>query len=820
MRKSIKFTLKIKIIISIILLLALSLISTLKFSIDIFEQDKKSYIFENALNANEQISISMNELLLKTKKESELIVSLSKLSPILSKSQINVSDYLVAIKFKKSILINKNKTKLIKASKKFIKNLKVQSFDELSTDFNYPVMAYKIETNKGMITAFVDYSHILKVINRTKSYDILIYNPKGALFYGDFKTNHKLKETLKDLSSNKGTKEVSLDSKPYLYSFVKSKNAFSVVASIAKDKAFSATTKLKAKSIYFGLSLLFLFIMIGTFFGVTLTKPIKNLVKGTKNVAEGIYDQPIEVKSNDEFGILAKSFNSMSSEIYQLISKLEDYNKNLELKVQERTAQLSEANDFIKAMVNSLDQGLLVFDENGNCNDIYTKACEKLFDKSPKDLSFDQVLDLNEKETKNFKSWTGVLFQELLPFDSSIGLGPSKYTLGESIDDEKFKQVNLNYYPIRDEAEKLTNVVSVATDVTREIKSQKAFEEKEAYVSMVLKVINNKVQFFSFIKEVQSTLDNIKTEINSEKINPEYILMNWHSLNGGMGIFKIYQLSALARKNETFLVSIKDDIPKNLKEILIEQLAIFQVNLEKYLKSTSDIFGQDWQIEKEKVFLTRAQLENLEDLIKNNQIEQLQEFYTEQFNKTPIEEFFNGYIELVQTSANNVGKKISPLLIEGGKLRINPAQHEELFSVMVHLFRNCVDHGIEAPDKRADLKKSENGNIKIEFQKIQAKDRSWLNIKVTDDGVGIDPNRIREKLAQLHPSENFDNISDEEIIYKIFDPSFTTTETVTDLSGRGVGMSAIKDVIDKRKGSLKIISKVGVGSEFNFSVPE
>jgi two-component system chemotaxis sensor kinase CheA len=801
-------------------LLALSLISTLKFSIDIFEQDKKSYIFENALKTNEQISSNLNDLFSKSKRDVILIKNLSKLSPLLAKSQINSSDYIVGLKLNKKIILNKSKSKLFKITSKHLKRLKTKNFENLSQELNSPVMAYEIIYKKSKMTAFIDYSHILRLIKSAQEFEISIYDPKGQSFFKSFEINNHLLNNLQNTNSNKITKEGIFNNKNYLYSFVRGSNSFSVLASISKNKAFTATEILKTKSLYFGLSLLFLFIIIGTFFGITLTRPIKKLVKGTQNVAEGIYDSPIELKSNDEFGILAKSFNSMSSEIFQLITKLEDYNKNLELKVQERTAQLSEANEFIKAMVNSLDQGLLVFDKEGKCDDIYTKACEKLFNKSPKDQSFDQVLNLDEKESKNFKSWVGILFQELLPFESSVALGPAHFKEGQSIDDNNFKQVNLSYYPIRDEKEQLTNIVSVATDVTKEVKAQKAFEEKEAYVSMVLKIINNKVQFFSFIKEVQSTLDNIKNTINSKDINLEYILMNWHSLNGGMGIFKIFKLSTMARENESYLVSIKEDIPKNVKDILIDQLASYQVALEEYLDSTSDIFGQNWKDEKERVFLTKAQLENLEDLINNNQSEQLKEFYTEQFEKTPIEEFFNGYIELVETSAKHVGKKISPLKISGGQLRINPKQHEELFSVMVHLFRNCVDHGIEAPSKRLESNKVENGQIEVEFQKIHSKGKPWLNIKVTDDGAGIDPKRIREKLSELHPNDKFDDVSDEEIIYKIFDPSFTTTETVTDLSGRGVGMSAIKDVIDKRKGSLKIVSKVGTGSEFNFSVPE
>lgn len=90
---------------------------------------------------------------------------------------------------------------------------------------------------------------------------------------------------------------------------------------------------------------------------------------------------------------------------------------------------------------------------------------------------------------------------------------------------------------------------------------------------------------------------------------------------------------------------------------------------------------------------------------------------------------------------------------------------------------------------------------------------------VQDDGAGIDPKVIRSRFKQLNPDIDISAISDKQIIYKIFDAFFTTRDEVTSLSGRGVGMSAIKEVVEVLKGQIEIESLVGKGTTFSFLIP-
>src|SRR5690606_17910733 len=105
-------------------------------------------------------------------------------------------------------------------------------------------------------------------------------------------------------------------------------------------------------------------------------------------------------------------------------AQLEDYSKNLEQKVEQRTAELAEANALIAAVINSLKQGFFVFDANGNCLPFYSKACETLLYVKDINKPVWEILQLPPTDIPGFKDWIGVLFAEPLPFDDIAVLGP------------------------------------------------------------------------------------------------------------------------------------------------------------------------------------------------------------------------------------------------------------------------------------------------------------------------------------------------------------------------------------------------------------
>lgn len=171
---------------------------------------------------------------------------------------------------------------------------------------------------------------------------------------------------------------------------------------------------------------------------------------------------------------------------------------------------------------------------------------------------------------------------------------------------------------------------------------------------------------------------------------------------------------------------------------------------------------------------------------------------------------------LIRDLARNQDKKIK-LKTSGGETLVDKAIIEELNGALIHLIRNSVDHGIEAPEERQMKNKPAEGLISINVYK---KDR-FIHIDVEDDGAGIDCDRVCAKAIEkgLTTQEKAEKMTDEEKYDFIFLPGFSTREKVSEVSGRGVGMDVIKTSVDRLKGEIKIESKINAGTKFLFKIP-
>ncbi len=171
---------------------------------------------------------------------------------------------------------------------------------------------------------------------------------------------------------------------------------------------------------------------------------------------------------------------------------------------------------------------------------------------------------------------------------------------------------------------------------------------------------------------------------------------------------------------------------------------------------------------------------------------------------------------LIRDLARNQDKKIK-LKTSGGETLVDKAIIEELNGALIHLIRNSVDHGIEAPEERQMKNKPAEGVISISVYK---KDR-FIHIDIEDDGAGIDCERVCAKAIEkgLATQEKVEKMSAEEKYDFIFLPGFSTREKVSEVSGRGVGMDVVKTSVDRLKGEIKIESKINAGTKFLFKIP-
>lgn len=187
-----------------------------------------------------------------------------------------------------------------------------------------------------------------------------------------------------------------------------------------------------------------------------------------------------------------------------------------------------------------------------------------------------------------------------------------------------------------------------------------------------------------------------------------------------------------------------------------------------------------------------------------------------QVRMVPVEQVFDRFPRMSRDLSKKLDKKID-LVIEGKDTEMDRTVIDEIGDPMVHIIRNSIDHGIELPAERVAKGKSDTGTIQL----IARHEGNHVIIEVRDDGRGIDPAIVGPIAVKkgMFTQDQLDRMPPEEIIKVCFMPGFSTAQVVTDISGRGVGMDAVKAKIDELNGSLDVESKVGVGTRVIIKLP-
>ena len=180
----------------------------------------------------------------------------------------------------------------------------------------------------------------------------------------------------------------------------------------------------------------------------------------------------------------------------------------------------------------------------------------------------------------------------------------------------------------------------------------------------------------------------------------------------------------------------------------------------------------------------------------------------------PISYSFNRFPRLVHDLSVQLGKKVK-LKLSGEHTELDKTVLEKMSDPLVHLVRNALDHGIEMPDERLAAGKDETGTLHLHAFHQGGN----IIIQISDDGAGIDLEKIRQKSIEKKLLSADESTTEEHLYEMIFHPGFSTAVQVSDLSGRGVGMDVVRRNIRALGGTIEVQSKLGMGTTFNIRLP-
>jgi two-component system chemotaxis sensor kinase CheA len=199
----------------------------------------------------------------------------------------------------------------------------------------------------------------------------------------------------------------------------------------------------------------------------------------------------------------------------------------------------------------------------------------------------------------------------------------------------------------------------------------------------------------------------------------------------------------------------------------------------------------------------------------NNLIDQIQAEVRDT-RLLPLHNLFELLPRMVRDISKQVGKKVD-LSITGAETKLDKHIIEEIKNPLIHLIRNCVDHGIESPDERMVNGKPSQGKISIKA----SYEGNTVLLEISDDGHGIDENKIIEKAIskKMISSAQAKKMTSKDIINMIFLPGFSTSDMITDISGRGVGMDVVRTNVENLKGVISVSSEKDKGTGFQLRLP-
>lgn len=658
-----------------------------------------------------------------------------------------------------------------------------------------------------------DFKEAISLMDSDKIFSYALFY-KGEQIFGN--KNELTNESVKSSSKQAIVREVSINEQKYLSGFVANKtNGITTAAYINKNKAFASLDYLVKKNIYFSIVIFGVVLILTIIFARSITTPILQIIQRTVDISNGDYDNKVIVNTNDELNILGDSVNTMSNEIKTLLDQkqemiiqleeankqLDIYSKDLEKLVDERTKDLKDANSYITAMLNSLSQGLFVVRPDGTCSDLFTNSCLSIFGDSPENKKFSNYIqDENSSATQK---WLELTFTQKMPFESCAPLGPGKFQRG-SLGDENFKYIKFDYYPLMlDEA--LSGIVVLATDFTEKLILEESIKKKEAYINNVTEYVLNEDIIKGLVAEANSLLDEIIDAPESESFY-DRALMVFHTLNGGFGTYSFKEIQKFAIECEEF-IQTNESNSQVVNDIKIRAAAAKDLINDSINELDEKFSNHDI------VSFEKADINYLSDALNslgNNGKEVLENF----LHKKSLSSIFNPYPKLVERISQSLGKPMKELVIPQSNYRVTPEVIQEFSNSLVHVFKNSMDHGIESAEKRIESGKSEKGKIDIQILNQE----NDIKIIISDDGSGLNKEAIKEKLLKTHSPEEVNTLNDQELMAKIFDPNFSTRDSVSEFSGRGIGMSAVKEAVEKLNGSIHIDSEKNKGTTFEFQL--
>jgi two-component system chemotaxis sensor kinase CheA len=556
---------------------------------------------------------------------------------------------------------------------------------------------------------------------------------------------------------------------------------------------------------------------------------------GSYNVFLSVPNESSDVDDENEMVELMRNMNWMAHHIKLNEESLQSQKDELEKayveqllvqkQLENRTSQLTEVLHKVRNLLDHAGQGFVSFGQELKVADEYSAECVMIFNK---EIAGEDIAKLLYSEDQKQEEFVTKVLKKIFTVEDDY-LRETYFTLlpSEIVVDRTYIKIDYKFISHCSEGSQ-KEIMLILTDVTKERKMEEQIQKEKEILSMVVKVIT---QYDDFSDAVQGyttfCYDELPSIIKSdcsisEKLSTIFRII--HTWKGTFGQLNMQHIVKELHDLEATLAKLREEKVTNAATFMelidsysSERMAswlIYDVNI---LKS---ILGEKFLGQHKMVSIEKAKLDDLIGKIQQWPASPQKEeigLGLASLTYRPFKELLEAYPDYTVSLAKRYEKAVYPFVVTGGDVLVNPEIYHDVTQTFIHLFRNAVAHGLETIEERLQAEKEEVGTISCDVQTTAEN----ILVVVKDDGCGIDGEHMKKIAVDkgILNKETAFSLSDKEAIKLIFADGFSSASCADEISGRGVGLYAVRKEIEKLGGEIEVSSEPGRGTAFRLVLP-
>jgi HAMP domain-containing protein/signal transduction histidine kinase len=545
---------------------------------------------------------------------------------------------------------------------------------------------------------------------------------------------------------------------------------------LATDEAYAVLGTVATQSLVYGLIAIVAAALAIAMLVRRQLRPLAGVTGAAQRVAGGDLDVRMEASSRDEIGELASAFSHMVGEVKQRDAALRDHAQNLEGLVVERTRS-------IQLILDSTGEALVPTSLDGTVGGSLSQAALAWFGApGPGARIWEYLFAPGSAEAAGFELGFGQLADDLLPFELLCEQMPRRIERAGRV-------LALDYRRV--EGDGAASFLIVAADVTAQVASEHRERELQETTAILSNYMRDRAAFRESLDECAALIDRV---LSGDAVSRTRDL---HTLKGSSAILGFLRFAQACHALEDRIAdgAADDEAFAGLRPAFERQLAAIEHIVDRK-DDVVELTGHDYDALVERV-RARADYPVLLAMLRAAR-------------QQPVAAHLAQLQAQARRLAGQQGKPVEVRVI-ADDLRLPPGAGRELFTSLVHVIRNAIDHGIETPERREAVGKPATSTVTLGA----TREGDALCISVGDDGAGIDWDRLRAKAESLGlPSDSRGALE-----AALFTDGVSTRDQVTELSGRGVGLAAVRAGVLAAGGTIEVRTVPGHGTTFRFLVP-